>query len=283
MSAPLVALLLCAASLAAEDAGRPSSGLRVAAASDLRGVLDDLARRFEAQRPTIDVQPTYGASGSLYAQIVAGAPFDVFLAADVDYARELADAGRCARGSVFAYARGRLALWFRRGAADGAGKGMAGLLAAGGWRALADPRIEAIAIANPRHAPYGRAAVAALERLGLLPAVEGRLVRAENVAQAAQLVQSGAADVGVIALSLASTPAMRAAGAFVEIPIDAYPPIVQGGCVVRRRGEDASSAVDQTAQAFAAFLAGDDARAIFVAHGFLAPDLIPDVARGAGP
>ncbi len=238
---------------------RPARARRVsvAAASDLRFALADILTALRATEPTTAVEVSYGASGSLVAQITQGAPFDVFLSADVALPR-----GLCARGladprSLFLYALGHLALVtaLPPSSLD---------LSALGLRALLDPAVRRVAIANPAHAPYGRAAVAALASAGLTAAVTPKLVTGENVAQAFQMARSGAADVALVALSLTRAPAVRSSpGQVFAVPTDA--PIEQGG-VILRRAADPASAANVTR-----FLQSPAARAILLRHGFDLP------------
>src|SRR5262249_36459097 len=166
---------------------------------------------------------TYGSSGNFVAQIQNGAPFDLFFSADIDYARRLESTGLGEPGSLYEYAVGKIVLWTRKDS---------GINVAGGLQVLQDARVRKIAIANPEHAPYGRAAVAALKHAGLYDAVQAKIVLGENISQTAQFVQSGNADVGIIALSLAMAPALKSTGRYVEIPDSFYPPIEQAAVVM---------------------------------------------------
>jgi molybdate transport system substrate-binding protein len=190
----------------------------VAAASDLQVALPELAARFE-RASGFRVRSIFGSSGNISAQIQNGAPYDVFLSADIEYPRHLVELKLAARDAVTAYARGRLVLWTRNDSKVDLKQGLKGLVAEAAKR---------IAIANPEHAPYGRAAVAALRHEGVYDRVRGRLVLGENISQTAQFAQSGNADVGIIALSLALGPSLRAIGRYVEIPATLHPPIEQG-------------------------------------------------------
>ena len=196
--------------------------LRVAAASDLQAALPAIAARFEkdtGQRVAL----TFGSSGNFSTQIENGAPFDVFMSADIDYPKRLEQAGLAERGSLYAYATGRLVLWSRNDSGIDIKQGLA---------VLADARVRRIAIANPAHAPYGRAAIAAIRHEGLYDRVQSKFVRGENISQTAQFAQSGNADAGLIALALALSPAMKSAGSYVEVPSASYPPIEQAAVVV---------------------------------------------------
>lgn len=229
-----------------------AQSLTVAAASDLQTILPDVAKRFEKETK-IHVATTFGSSGNVFAQIQNGAPFDVFLSADVEYPGRLEDAGLAVRGSLIEYAVGRVVLWTKKDS---------GVNVSMGFGILASPRVRRIAIANPEHAPYGRAAVAALDHERLYQELQKKLVLGENVAQAAQFVQSGNADAGIISLSLASSPAMKRAGTMYEIPSDWYRPIIQGAVILERsRQKDA-------AKQFLAFIRQPEIARIFEQAGF---------------
>ena len=235
--------------------------LRIAAAADLKFVLGDITADFERQHPEVRVLVTYGSSGNFYAQLSNRAPFDVFLSADLDYPRKLIDAGLADQKTAFSYARGQLVVWIPQASPLN--------LEEQGIRALLDPRVRKIAIANPKHAPYGRAAEAALKNLGVYEQVSERLVLGENIAQATQFVESGAADLGVIALSLAQAPVMRNNGRFWLVPQAAYPMMEQGGIILSWTREAAA------AQAFCQFLKEGHGHEILQSHGFGLPSMIP--------
>ena len=265
MTHRLVPLFACCASLVAGCDRRqgatpaPSTQtaareVRIAAAADLKFALEDLSTEFRRQHPDVAVSTTYGSSGNFYTQLSNGAPFDLFLSADVSYPRKLVDQGKGVKDTLFRYAVGRIVVWV-----PGESKLDVQKL---GMRSLADPSVRNVAIANPQHAPYGRAAEAAMRGAGVYEAVKDRLVLGENVGQAAQFVQSGAADVGVIALSLALSPPMRGKGRYWEVPLDAYPPIEQGGVVLPwAKDPDA-------ARAFRAFLLSDEGKDVLKKYGF---------------
>ena len=195
--------------------------LSVAAAADLQFALDDLSRDFRSAHPSVDLRIAYGSSGNFFAQIENHAPFDVFLSADVEYPRRLVQSGIGTPASVFLYALGRLVVWVPASSAfDPA-------------TALQSSGVRHLAIANPEHAPYGRAAEAALRSLGLIDRVQSKLVLGENVSQALEFVESGAADAGILPLSLAVAPPVRSQGRYWEIPATAYPKIEQAGMIVK--------------------------------------------------
>ena len=196
--------------------------LAIAAASDLQTVLPAIAARFEKETGQ-KIALTFGSSGNFFTQIENGAPFDVFLSADVEYPRRLAREGLADPGSVSEYATGRIVLWTRNDSGIDVRKGMG---------VLASSSVRRVAVASPDHAPYGRAAVAALRHEGLYESVRGKFVLGENISQTAQFAQSGNAEVGIVALSLALAPAMKNVGAFFEIPESWYPPIEQAAVVL---------------------------------------------------
>src|SRR5262249_5698505 len=196
--------------------------LRIAAAADLQAALPGIAAQFE-QQTGHTVALTFGSSGNFFTQLQNGAPFDVFLSADIDYPRQLERDGQVEKGSIYEYAAGRIVLWARTDSKADLMPGLPGLAA---------PAARKVAVANPDHAPYGRAAVAALHHAGVYGRVMSKLVRGENISQAAQFVQSGNADVGIVALSLALAPALKSSGRYVEIPESFYPAIEQGAVVV---------------------------------------------------
>ena len=222
---------------------------------DLRFALDELGSHFRAAHPGVDLAVTSGSSGNFFAQIQNGAPFDVFLSADVDYPKRLIAAGLANRDSLFLYGVGRIVVWVPAGSPlDPAALGI---------RVLEAASVRHVAIANPRHAPYGRAAEAALRSLGVYDQISPKLVSAENVAQAFEFVV-GAAEAGIVALSLALAPAARGRGRYWEIPETAYPKIEQGGVILAR-------APSGPAAQFRAFLLSAEARRILRQYGFSAP------------
>ncbi len=259
MRRTIAALLLAAAAGSASAGAAPTPGsLTVAAAANLKLAMEELRSAFEAARPGTHVVVTTGASGAFFAQIRNGAPFDLFFSADREHPRKLVEAGLADREVV--YALGKLVVWTPRGSPVD--------LARGGLRALADPALKKIAIANPALAPYGRAALAALESEGVLAAVRDRLVFGESVSQAAGFAQSGAADAAVLPASLALSPAL-AAGNVTPVPPGAYPPIEQSAVVLAGAREPA------LARAFLDFVAGSGGGAILLRHGYGLPPREP--------
>lgn len=234
-----------------------STTITIAAAADLRFALDELGAAFGADHPDVTLQVSYGSSGNFYAQIENGAPFDLFFSADIDYPRRLVQAGHAPEDSVRPYAVGRLVVWVR----DDSSIDVERL----GMDALALPSIRRVSIANPEHAPYGRAAVAAMRHAGLYDALADRLVLGENVSQALQFVESGAADIGIVALSLALAPTVVDDGRYVLVPQDAHPLIEQGAVVLDRAADRAA------ATRFLDFVLGPDGRATLERYGFVLP------------
>ncbi len=236
---------------------KPATRVRVAAASDLKSCLDALADDFQKDFPNVDLLPTFGASGVLLSQLQAGLETDLFLAADVDLARALVATGRAAEEDLFETGQGRLVLWVRNESPlDVAGKGAEVLL---------DPSVRRVAIAHPEHAPYGRAAKAALESLGYSASVEKKLAIGGSAAQAAQYVESGAAEIGILPLSMALGTKLSERGRFWTVPADTHPPIRHGG-VIHSRVIDREATV-----AFRDFLLSPRGRAILERFGFEFP------------
>lgn len=255
MRLPAFLVLLLALTLPARS---EPQRLTVAAAADLVYCLQDLDAGFAKLHPEVDVKVSTGSSGNFCAQIQNGAPFDVFLSADAGYPRALAKAGLADADSLTIYAVGRIVLWTTKPDVDVA-KGLAAVNA---------DVVKKFAIANPGHAPYGRAAKAALEHEGLWAAAEPKLVLGENIAQAAQFVQTGAADAGVVALSLVLSPALAKTGHWVEIPTDFYPKLEQAAILT---AQGASGGSRTAARAYLEFLRSKEARAIFDRYGFRLP------------
>ncbi len=221
MKSPLTRAVLVgvAAVLLAVPSG--AGELAVAAASDLTYAFQDIAARFEKETGNT-VRLTFGSSGNFFAQIQNGAPFDLFFSADLEYAQKLEASGAAERGSLYPYAAGKIVLWVPAGSRLDVSRGLEVLL---------DPAVRKIAIANPKHAPYGRAAVAAMKHERIYDQVAGKLIFGENISQAAHFIDSGNADAGIVALALALGP-MKARGRYFEIPATAYPPLEQGAVVV---------------------------------------------------
>lgn len=248
-------LLVLACALAAVVPSVHASSLSLAAASDLVYCLEELNAAFARAHPDIAIKTSTGSSGNFYAQIKNGAPFDLFLSADLSYPRELIKAGLADGASLTPYAVGRIVVWTVTDGVD-ISKGLA---------ALAGPGIRKVAIANPDHAPYGRAAKAALESAKLWDAVRSRIVQGENISQAAQFVETGNADAGIIALSLVLSPKLEKKGRWAMVPEELHPPLEQGA-VLTAKGAD-----NPAAWIYLEFLRSPAAREIFDRFGFRLP------------
>ncbi|MBM3450587.1 MAG: molybdate ABC transporter substrate-binding protein [Armatimonadetes bacterium] len=233
----------------------PPPVVTVAAASDLRFAFDLLLPRFERATGTRTVV-TYGSSGILATQIAQGAPFDVFFSADEEYVQQLAAQGRVLPGSSTLYAMGRLVVWTRAATKFDVSRGLS---------VVASQPVRFVAIANPAHAPYGRAAVEALRRAGLFEHVQERLVYGENVSQAFQLARTGNADIGILALSLAVPPSSRAEGRYTLVSAHLHRPLRQTFAVVRDRPNEAA------ARRIGDFVMSPPGRTVLRAFGFSLP------------
>ncbi len=231
--------------------------IAIAAASDLSFAFKELTVAFEKAQG-IRVRLSLGSSGNFFSQIQQGAPFDLYFSADVRYPQKLIEAGQAAADSLYRYAVGRIVVWVPNASALAVDRL--------GLDVLLDRSVKKIAIANPKHAPYGRAAVAALEQAKLYERVKDKLVFGENVSQAAQFVESGAAEAGVIALSLALAPPMHAAGTYWLVPDSAHLPLEQGAVIV------SAARNREGAQAFLRFLKTEEATRVMARYGFLVPE-----------
>ena len=226
--------------------------LSIAAAADLNFALRDLASVYQRETGNT-LKISYGSSGNFFTQIQNGAPFDIFFSADMDFPRQLETAGLAEPGTLYPYATGKLVLWVLNGSKLDLSKGL---------NILLDPSIRKVSIANPSHAPYGRAAEAALRRAGLYDRIKDKLVLGENISQAAQFVETSNADIGILALSLATSPTMQSRGRFAPVPADLYPPLQQAAVIL------ASSRKKPAARQFLQFLQRPDAKAILRRYGF---------------
>ena len=227
--------------------------ITVAAAADLKFAMDEIVTGFRQIRPGTDVEVIYGSSGKFHTQIRQGAPYDLFFSADISYPRELARIGMAA-SDVKPYAFGRIVLWSN--SMDAAKMTMA---------SLTDPGISRIAIANPKHAPYGKRAEEALRTSGLWDKLQSKLVFGENIAHTSQFVQTGNAQVGIIALSLALNSELAKKGGYYLIPENLHKPLEQG-YVITTRG-----AGKPLAKQFADYMGSKAARSIMTKYGFVLP------------
>jgi molybdate transport system substrate-binding protein len=228
--------------------------ITVAAAADLQFAFQEVAARFQKDTGK-SVKLISGSSGNFFTQIQNGAPFDVFFSADIDYPRKLEAAGLAEPGTLYPYATGTIVLWVPNESKLDLGQGV---------RVLLDPSIKKIALANPEHAPYGRAAVAAIKRENIYNKIAGKFVLGENISQAASFVVSGSADIGIVALSLALAPAMKQKGRYAEIPPDTYPPLEQAAVILK------SSDKKDTARQFIEFMKTPPILELLRSYGFSA-------------
>jgi molybdate transport system substrate-binding protein len=229
--------------------------ITVAAAADLQFAMQDVAARYQKETGKT-VKPIYGSSGNFFQQIQNGAPFDIFFSANLDYARKLEAAHLTEPGSYYQYARGKIVVWVPNESK---------LVLDSDLQTLTDPSVKKIAIANPQHAPYGQAAVAAMQKVGVYDKVKDKLVLGENISQTASFVISGSADVGIVALSLALSPNMKDKGRYVEIPAADYPPIEQA-CVIL-----SSSKNKEAARQFLTFVKTSAISDVLKSYGFDVP------------
>jgi len=248
----LAAVVVCCLSSGASAQKRQ---IRVGAAADLQTVMPEISRAFEAQTGT-SVDVAYGSSGNFYAQIQNGAPLDVFFSADNEYTKKIEQSGLAEPNSEVIYAVGKIVLWMPAASKCDPERDQ--------WKCLQERDVKKIAIANPEHAPYGRAALAALKRSGIYEEIKEKLVYGENISQAAQFAQSGNAQAAILAYSLALSPALRG-GKRWEIPAELYPRIEQGAVVLK-------SSKDKTAaQDFVKFVTQGPGREIMAKFGFALP------------
>lgn len=232
--------------------------LSIAAAANVRFALDAIIADFQQRHPQAKIQVVYGSSGNLFAQITSGAPHDVFLSADTRYPAELVKAHLARPDQRFAYARGQLALW--------TAKSSPLPLETACLDTLVDPRVVHVAIAHPELAPYGRAAEIVLAKKGYSQRLAAKLVFGEDVAQAMQFVDAGAAEIGLVAYSLTRAPSARERGRAWIVPLDLYPPIVQHGVILN------AAQHRPLATAFRDFLLSPAGLQILERYGYVKPD-----------
>ena len=215
-----------------------AQSITVAAAADLQFAMQDVAAQFQ-KKTGKEVKLIYGSSGNFFQQLQNGAPFDMFFSANLDYPKKLESAGLTEPGSYYEYAKGKIVVWVSKDSKLDVSSGLPILL---------NPAVKKIAVANPQHAPYGQAAVAAMQKENIYDKVKDKFVLGENISQTASFVMSGSADVGIVALSLALSPNMKDKGRYFEVPAGDYPPIKQA-CVILN-----SSKNKETAQQFLSFI-----------------------------
>lgn len=242
-----ILLVLTAATAQAEK-------ITVAAAADLKFAMDEVATAFRKAHPGEEVEIIYGSSGKAHTQIQQGAPYDLYFSADIAFPNELIEQGLAASSKVTPYALGRIVLWSAN--MDASTMTLA---------SLADPRIAHVATANPKHAPYGKRAEEALRAAKLWDTVEPKMIYGENITQAAQFVQTGNAEVGVIALSLAVSPELSSKGGYYLIPDNLHEPLEQGFIILKRAQNN------PLARQFADYMNSPQARAVMTKYGFVLP------------
>lgn len=254
---PIISILfavvcsLCSFGAVSAHAGEVS----ITAAADLQYAMPEIIKAYESKNPGDKVNAVFGSSGKAYSQISSGAPYDIFFSADIGYPEKLKSAG-LAIADTKPYAIGRIGLWATK---------KSGIDVSKGPNILLDKAVKKVAIANPAHAPYGRAAVACLKHYKLYEKVKEKIVMGENIQQTTQFVETGAAEVGLIAYSLALAPALAKEGNFYLLPADSHNEILQGYVLLKRaKGND-------SARRFEAFLGSLEARKIFKRYGFVLP------------
>jgi molybdate transport system substrate-binding protein len=228
----------------------------ITAASDLQYAMKDIISAYVKKNPDDKISAVYGSSGKAFSQIENGAPYDIFFSADISYPQKLKSSGS-AISEPKPYAIGRMTVWVTKSSGLDAGKGI-GL--------LSDPKVRKIAMANPEHAPYGRIAREVMEYYNVYNNVKNKIVLGENIQQTAQFVQTGAADVGMIAYSLALAPVLAKEGNYYLVPASAHKPIVQGYVLLK------PASGNRTASEFERFIGSSEARSIFKRYGFTLPN-----------
>lgn len=248
---PIKTLLLLGALLL--PAAAQAEKITIAAAADLKFAMDEIVTSFKKGNPDAEVETIYGSSGKFHTQIQQGAPYDLFFSADIAFPRKLAEEGLAA-SAVVPYAVGRIVLWSN--SMDASKMTL---------ESLTDPKITRVAIANPKHAPYGKRAEEALRSAGVWDQVEPKLVYGENIAHTAQFVQTGNAQVGILALSLALNPELANKGGYWLIPDKLHEPLEQGYIITKRAADNA------LAKRFAHYMGGKEAGAVMTHYGFVLP------------
>ncbi|HSK30640.1 MAG TPA: molybdate ABC transporter substrate-binding protein [Candidatus Limnocylindria bacterium] len=241
--------------------GRSSAAeILVAAAADLNFAVKEIVAEFEKKSPH-RVKLTLGSSGNFHSQIKNGAPFDVYFSADIQYPAELEKAGLTEPGTLFTYAIGRIVVWVPAKSPINVEKLQT--------KAFFHPSVRKVAIANPSHAPYGRAAVSALQHYGIYENLKDKFVLGENISQTAQFIDTGAADIGVIALAIALAPSVQARGKHWEIPLEAFPRMTQGAAILKA-ARDKGNLV--AAREFYNWIKSPSSQAILKRYGFFLPE-----------
>lgn len=242
--------------IAFHNTARADEKILIAAAANLNPAMDEICKGFEKANPTIDVEVSYGSSGNFFAQIKQGAPFDVFFSADTTYPTRLEEEGLAVKGGSTIYAFGSIVVWIPKKSALNPRKGL---------HVVLDPKVKKLAIANQKIAPYGMAAEEAFRYYGLWDKVQDKLVFGENISQTAQFVQSGAADVGIIALSQAISPKLENDGDYWVVPAESYNKLGQAYAILQR-GKDKPGV-----RKFLEFVQGKKGEKVFSQYGYALP------------
>lgn len=227
--------------------------VKIAAAADLRYALDEVITAYKKANPKANIKVTYGSSGNAYHQILNGAPYDIFFSADILYPQKLHEKGMTWSPPTL-YAIGYIVLWSKQ------------IDVSMGINALKDPRIKKIAIANPEHAPYGKRAQESLTHYQLLSTLKDKLIFGENISQAAQYTQTGNAEIGILALSLVLSSAMKNQGNYFIIDSKSYTPLEQGFAIIKK------NKVNADAVKFAKYIESVEAKKILQSFGFTTPN-----------
>lgn len=225
--------------------------LSVAAAANLRYVLEVLKEEYSRKHPEVEMKISYGSSGTLTQQILNGASFGLFLSADTDFPEEIEEKGHAAAPPVI-YCYGKIALWSEV------------IDVTAGLGTVADASVKKIALANPNLAPYGKNSVQALQKAGIYEKVQSKIVWGENVSQAAQFVSSGNAELGFVALSILMAPELKNKGTYYVLSEAESSPIAQGAVVLKSESE-------QIASDFLQFLLSEKASKIWSQFGYQTP------------
>ncbi|MCF6158570.1 MAG: molybdate ABC transporter substrate-binding protein [wastewater metagenome] len=251
---PLSIAVLCIICLSSRV--QADEKILIAAASNLHPVMDEIRHAFEKEHPSIKVGISYGSSGNFFAQIKHGAPYDIFFSADNFYPLRLEEEGLAVKGQNRVYGIGRIVLWVPEKSVLNVQKGLS---------IASDPAVKKFAIANPKHAPYGRAAEEALRYYGFWDTIQGKLVFGENISQTAQFIQTGTADAGIVALPLAVSPPLVNKGRYWMIPVESYHKLEQAYAILHRGKEKHGVKI------FLEFMQGKNGKELLSRYGFILP------------
>lgn len=227
--------------------------VNVAAAADLRYAMDEVVAAYKKHNPKSDIKVTYGSSGNAYQQIINGAPYDIYFSADIMYPQKLAEQGLTVSKPKL-YAIGFIVLWSNQ------------IDVSSGISSLNDPKLKKLAIANPEHAPYGKRAQESLQYYKLYDKLKDKIILGENISQTAQYAQTGNAEVGILALSLVMSPALKNQGKYFLIDSKSYSPLEQAYVIIKK------PKLNTETYKFAKFVATPEARGILKNYGFKLPN-----------